>query len=187
MNRLKTYLSSKFKFSNSNIELITECFSELKILKKDYFLEEGRICRSIAFVEQGSFIFSQNIDGDEKVCDFAFEEDWLAQYKSLLSGQPSEISIQSTEDSLVLQMDMDKMNKLSQQLPVVATIRAALAEEYFTKSTQRASNLINLDAKSRYQELLLESPTIHEKVPQYHIASYLGIKPQSLSRIRAEK
>jgi len=64
---------------------------------------------------------------------------------------------------------------------------ASMAEEYFSQSTERASNLINLDAKGRYEALIKDIPQIHQRVPQYYIASFLGIKPQSLSRIRKEK
>ena len=70
------------------------------------------------------------------------------------------------------------------ELPKINLLQSTLAEQYFTKSTQRATNLTNLDATDRYKALLKENPTIHQRVPQYYIASYLGIKPQSLSRIR---
>ena len=140
-----------------------------------------------AYVEEGSFLYYQLIEGEEKVCDFAFEADWITQYKSLLGKIPSEISIRALEDARVLCLNMDDMAALSEELPTVNLIRSTLAEQYFTKSTQRAANLTNLDAKGRYQALLQEMPMIHQRVPQYYIASYLGIKPQSLSRIRAEK
>ena len=148
---------------------------------------EGQYCKEVGFVEEGVFIYYQIIDGDEKICDFAFENDWVTHYKSLLGGLPSELNIKALEKSKVLLLDMDKMEELGNKNPRVLTIRTSLAEEYFTKSTERASNLTNLDAKGRYEALLEEIPSIHQRVAQYHIASYLGIKPQSLSRIRAEK
>lgn len=186
-NNLSTYLESKFRFSTEEIDLIKGCFTEKTIAKKDFFLKDGQVCKTIAFVEKGGFIFSQLVDGEEKICDFAFENNWVAQYKSLISQLPSEISIQASESSVVQVMDMDRMKALTQEMPSVQIIRATLAEEYFTKSTERAGNLINLDAKARYEALLDDLPDIHQRIPQYHIASFLGIKPQSLSRIRAEK
>jgi len=187
VNTFKSYLVDKFSFSSSEIDLILDCFSQKIIKKKEFFLQAGKVCKTIGFIESGSFIFFENVDGEEKICDFAFENDWLAQYKSLLSKQPSEVNIQAIENATILSMNMDKMNALVNQLPKVGTIRTTLAEEYFTLSTQRASNLTNLDAKNRYEALLKECPDIHQRIPQYYIASYLGIKPQSLSRIRAEK
>jgi len=187
MKSLEPYLQNKFKFNPSEIELIASCFTSKTLKKNDYFLKEGQICKSISFVAQGGFIFFQNIDGEESVCDFAFDNDWLAQYKSLLSQQPSDLSIRATEDSELFEMNMEKMDAACKSMPTINVMRTAMAEEYFTKSTQRATNLTNLDAKDRYFALLEDRPIIHQKVPQYYIASYLGIKPQSLSRIRSEK
>ncbi len=187
MKKLTSYLKVNFKFSDSEMEKIMDCFSPKFLEKKDFFLRAGQYCKNIAFVEEGSFLYFQIVDGQEKVCDFAFKNDWVTQYKSLLSNLPSEISIRALEKSQILLMDFEKMRVLSEALPAVNLIRSTMAEQYFTKSTQRASNLVNLDAKARYLALLEDLPDIHQRVPQYHIASYLGIKPQSLSRIRAKK
>ena len=187
MGKTARLIKSKFKFSDEEIEKIIACFTPKTIGKKEFFLKEGQYCKSVGFLESGSFIYYHITNGDEKICDFAFENDWISQYKSLLSGTPSEMNIRALEKSQLLLMDMDKMNALTEVMPKVNLIRSSLAEQYFTKSTQRATNLTNLDAKARYLALLEELPMIHKRVPQYYIASYLGIKPQSLSRIRAEK
>jgi len=187
MNNFKQYIKSNFQFSDAEIEQLSNCFEAKKIAKNDYFLKEGQYCKSVAFVEKGNFIYFQLVEGEEKVCDFAFENDWITQYKSLLGQIPSELSIKALSATEILEMKMPKIEKLAEELPKVNMIRASLAEQYFTASTQRAANLTNLDAKARYQALLKENPEIHQRVPQYYIASYLGIKPQSLSRIRSEK
>lgn len=187
MKKIKAYIESNFNFTSDEADLLLECFTQNGIKKNEYFLREGQYCKHIAFVENGGFVYFQNIDGEEKICDFAFENDWITHYKSLLGNIPSEMNIRSVQDSEIWIMDMSKMESLSQTLPKVNSIRATMAEEYFTKSTQRASNLTNLDAQGRYQALLADIPRIHQLVPQYYIASYLGIKPQSLSRIRAKK
>lgn len=187
MKNIKSYIEANFGFSQSEINEILNCFTPKSFTKKEYFLKEGQYCKSVGFVEKGNFIYYQIVDGEEKICDFAFENDWVTHYKSLLGNIPSEINIKSLEDSEILLLNVNKMDELSQTLPKVNIIRSTLAEQYFTKSTQRATNLINLDAKRRYLALLEEIPFIHQRVPQYYIASYLGIKPQSLSRIRSEK
>ncbi len=187
MEHFKAYLKQNFPFNQTEIEKIVSVFTPRMIKKGDYFLKEGQYCKTIAFVENGSFIFYQIIDGEEKVCDFAFDGDWIAQYKSLINNLPSELSIKSMEDAEILQMDVMEMEKLTQRLPKALIIRTTLAEQYFTQSVERASQLANLKAEDRYRLLIEQRPEIHQKVPQYHIASYLGIKPQSLSRIRAGK
>ncbi len=187
MKNIQSYIENTFSFSPLEIEKILKCFTLKSFQKKEYFLREGQYCKNVGFVEKGNFIYYQIINGEEKICDFAFENDWVSHYKSLLGNIPSEINIKALENSELYLLNIDKMEELSQTLPKVNLIRSTLAEQYFTKSTQRATNLINLDAKNRYQALLKEIPFIHQRVPQYYIASYLGIKPQSLSRIRSEK
>jgi len=187
MGNLEKYLQDNFSFSDSEIGDIMACFSPKSLKKKEYFLLEGEYCKNVAFVEKGAFLYYQIVDGDEKACDFAFETDWITQYQSLLQGVPSELSIRALEHSDILLMNFEKMEELTNRLPKVNIIRATMAEQYFTRSAKRATNLANLKAEDRYRILLEESPEIHQRVPQYHIASFLGIKPQSLSRIRAGK
>ncbi len=187
MINLRKYLSTTFEFSLSEIEQIATCFAIKKLKKKDFFLKSGQYCQSVAFVEKGSFIYYQNIEGEEKICDFAFEDDWVTYYKSLLGKIPADINIKALEDAEIYLLNFEKIRELSNDIPKVLQMRSMMAEQYFTKSAQRAANLTTLDAKGRYEALLDEMPHIHQRVPQYHIASYLGIKPQSLSRIRAQK
>ena len=185
--KFRSYLKAKFGFAEAEIERIEQCFTLKSISKKESFLRVGQYCKDIAYIESGCFLYFQLVNGEEQVCDFAFENDWITQYKSLIGNIPSDVGIRALSDSEVLFMDRAKMKSLCEVLPKVNIIRTTMAEEYFTKSVERSTSLTNLDAKSRYEALLRNIPHIHESVPQYYIASYLGIKPQSLSRIRAEK
>lgn len=187
MNALRNYISSKFNFSDSDVEKILSFFSTRTLEKNECFLKEGEYCTSIAFVESGSFFYYFLQDGNEKVCDFAFENDWMTQYKSLLNDLPSELNIKALEKSTFQTISRDKMEMLMQEVPESSIIRTSLAEEYFTISTERASDLANLKAEDRYRKLVESKSFIHQRVPQYYIASFLGIKPQSLSRIRSKK
>lgn len=187
MNNFKTYLRINFSFSEDEIKKLLTCFTTKTLRKKEHFLKAGQFCKNVAFIETGCFMYYEIIDGDEKVCDFAFENDWITQYNSLLNNIPSEISINAIEDAEILVMDIEKIEQLSQSISKIGTLRATLAEQYFTESTKRASQLANLKADVRYEILLNQRPDVLKRIPQYHIASYLGIKPQSLSRIRAKK
>ncbi len=187
MNNLVAYLTSNFHFTPTEVASILTCFSSKTYQKNDFFLKEGQYCKNVIFVEKGVFMYYHQVDGDEKVCDFAFENDWVTYYKSLLGQLPSDMNIRALTAATVWLLDIQKMESLSKELPKVGTIRTSLAEAYFTKSTQRVTHLNHLDAKARYEILLRDMPSIHQRVPQYYIASYLGIKPQSLSRIRAVK
>lgn len=187
MKNFNTYLHINFSFSEDEIERLLTCFTTKILRKKEHFLKAGQFCKNVAFIEKGCFMYYEIIDGEEKVCDFAFENDWITQYNSLLNKIPSEVSINAIEDSEIFVMDIVKIEELSQSLTKIGTLRARLAEQYFTESAKRASQLANLRADARYEILLNQKPDALQRIPQYHIASYLGIKPQSLSRIRAKK
>lgn len=187
MNNLQRFLAASFNFKPNEIELITTFFKRVEIAKGDCFLKEGQYCRSVAFVDQGTFIYLQNIDGEEKVCDFAFDKDWITQYKSMLSSLPSEMEIRALSVARLFELSLENMERLITTFPNAAIIRSGMAEKYFTESVERANQLANLKAEERYRLLIQKRPEIHQKIPQYYIASYLGIKPQSLSRIRSMK
>ena len=187
MDNLTQYIQTTFGFTDNEVQKILECFSPKNLKKNDFFLKSGQYCQNVAFVAKGDFIYFQNVDGEEKICDFAFENDWVTYYKSLLGKIPSDMNIKALQDAEIYLLDFEKMKELSNDLPKVLQMRSMMAEQYFTKSAQRAANFTTLDAKGRYEALLNEIPHIHQRVPQYNIASYLGIKPQSLSRIRAQK
>jgi len=124
MKNLEAYLDFNFSFSREEIERILDCFKSKVIKKKEFFLREGQQCRNVGFVEQGTFLYYQIIEGEDRVCDFGFENDWITQYSSLLGGVPSEVSIVALEDSEVMYMDMVKMEALNAALPKVNTIRS---------------------------------------------------------------
>jgi len=187
MKELKKYLETTFSFKEDTVDKIISCCEPKTIDKNDYFLREGQYCKSVAFVASGSFIYYFINDGEEKVCDFAFEQDWITQYKSLLGNIPSELNIKALENSFIQILSIEKMEVLFTEFPEANIIRSTLAEQYFTQSAEHATNLSSLKAEERYKLLLEKKPFIHQRVPQYYIASYLGIKPQSLSRIRAKK
>ena len=184
MELLKIYLKQSFNFSTEEVEKITSFFQKIELKKGEFFLKEGQYCRKVAYIEKGAILYYELIDGDEKVCDFAFENDWITQYKSMLNSIPSKLNIRSLEPTTLCQISLDQMTALMDIMPKANLLRSSLAEQYFTESAERASNLANLKAEERYRKMVQQKPELLQRVPQYYVASYLGIKPQSLSRIR---
>ncbi|PCJ95447.1 MAG: Crp/Fnr family transcriptional regulator [Flavobacteriaceae bacterium] len=183
---METYFKEKFPFSDDEIQLIFSYFKKVEIKKGAYFLEAGQYCKKIAFIEEGAVVFYQLIDGDEKSCGFTFENDWITQYKSLIQNITSELYIKALETTTLMEISLENMLELIAVLPKAIMLRTELAEEYFISSAQRASDLANLEAEEHYYKLIKDNPNLIHRVPQYYLASYLGIKPQSLSRIRAK-
>ncbi len=187
MSGFSKILKEKFNFTKAEIETTCSFFHETELKKNDFFLKEGQYCKKIAFILKGAIVYYENIEGEEKVCDFAFENDWVSQYKSLLNNIPSEMNIRCMENVTLMQISIENFAALITALPKMNFVRLSVSEEFYIKSTQRAQNLANLPAEERYYKEIENSPHLAHRVPQYYLASYLGIKPQSLSRIRSVK
>ena len=163
-------------------------FLEPKTLKKnDYFLMEGQICESVAFVNSGVFIFFKSFEnGREVTTDFAFEAEWISDNLSRLNNLPSLINIKAIVPAEILIIKNKDLQYLFEKIPKVERFYRILMEKAFTKFTQLSIDLQVLSAKERYIKMLKEYPEVSQNVPLYHIANYLGIAPKSLSRIRNE-
>ena len=161
---------------------------EIKTLKKnEYFLKEGQVCDSIAFINCGSLIYFKVIDEIKEVTtDFAFEGDWVTDNQSRLSRSPSLLNIRVIEDTELLVLKNADLDELYGRIPKLEKLGRLLMENAFLKITQTSIDLQVLTATERYIKLLKTHPEIFQRVSQYHIANYLGIAPKSLSRIRNE-
>jgi CRP-like cAMP-binding protein len=175
--------------SLSDEELSTFCNAfEFKNLKKnEFFLKEGHICNYLGFLVSGTMIYIKPGDnGDEITTDFAFEGDWVNSVISRLTNSPSALNIKAIEDSEVLIIKQEDLNKLYLQIPKIERLGRILTEQAFIKFVEQTIEFQTLTAKERYENLLKNHPLIFQKVQLYHIANYLGIAPKSLSRIRKE-
>jgi len=163
-------------------------FIEVITLKKNsFFLTEGQICKSIAFVNNGLLIYFKSLrNGDDITTDFAFEGDWVTDNYSRLNQTPSFMNIKAIEDSELLIINNEDLSALFINLPKLERIGRVLMEQAFMKITQHSIDLQSFSAKERYIRMLQNYPEVFQKVPLYHIANYLGIAPKSLSRIRNE-
>lgn len=117
---------------------------------------------------------------------FAIEDWWISEPYSALTGEPSQYSIDALEDSELLLLDRDAQNKLLEEIPKFERMFRMLLENRFVANQRRITGTLSLSAEERYLSFLKSYPDIVRRVPQSMIASYLGITPQSLSRIRKE-
>ncbi len=173
-------------FSDEDIELFTSRLEMITLAKGEHFLEEGQINGSIAFIEKGLAMHYQNINGEEVARDFTTENNWLAYLKSFSNQSVGDMGIKVLEDSSLICLSHTNLMELFVLQPKFVAVKNFYVEKSFVDIVQHNANLTSLDAKQRYYALMKEKPEIIHRVPQYYIASYLGIKPQSLSRIRKE-
>lgn len=187
MVELNNYLKEYFNFTESEINTVLEYVYPINLEKGEYFLQEGQICRFVAFQSRGTIIYYENKEGEEKVCDFAFENDWISQLDSFTNNRPSKMNIKAIENTSLWAISKDDLEKIKKKVSKMNTLQTSVTEGLFIKANNRISNFTNLTAKERYHKEIKENPKLIQRIPQYYLASYLGIKPQSLSRIRSEK
>ncbi len=157
---------------------------EEKIPKHHFLLKEGAVCKTVTYVLKGCFrYFITNSAGDEVITYFAFEDYWIADLQSIIHGVPSRYSIAAIEDSSVLWLTAADYNHMLQNSPPFADFKRKLRARSYQYNIERLAEQQE-SAESRYMNLLKKHPDISQRVPQYFIASYLGIKPESLSRLR---
>jgi CRP-like cAMP-binding protein len=157
----------------------------MDIKKKHFLFEQGRPCEIEAFVVQGSFrIFYCDIKGSEHVLYFAFKDWWAGDISSFYSGEPSSLSAQALEDSVVFIIDPLKKEKLFEQIPKLERLFRIITQKHLTVLQKRFLLTVSANVMERYHELIHRHPRIEQLVPQHQIASYLGILPESLSRMK---
>ncbi len=126
------------------------------------------------------------VDGDEHTGQFFFENGWYTDYDSFLSGKPSHQNIEALEKTDLLLLDKKHLEALYDQNPRFERFGRLMAERAYLGVRKRTESLTNQSAEERYLQLVKDRPKVIERIPQHYIASYLGIQPQSLSRIRKQ-
>jgi CRP-like cAMP-binding protein len=161
--------------------------SSKKIKKRDNLIKEGQICTHISFLLRGSMRQYHIVDGEEKTTFFFFDNHFACNYESFLTQQPSDVTIEAMEDCEMLYFSREVMYRLYRLYPKYETMGRMIAENVYMCAIERLKTFLLNSPEERYRRFLqnYDAPTILERVPQHYIASYLGITPVSLSRIRA--
>ncbi|MDR8390044.1 Crp/Fnr family transcriptional regulator [Aliifodinibius sp. S!AR15-10] len=155
------------------------------MLKRQFLLQEGDVCRDLTFVEKGA-LYSYTVDskGNQHVIRFAFEGWWMANLQSFFTGNPTTLNIEVLEDSELLVLDRDNHEKLLQEISAYETYHRIILQNAYTALQQRAENALGLTAEEKYKRLLEQNPEFLNRVPLNLVASYLGVSPETLSRVR---
>ena len=155
--------------------------------KRSNLMEEGQICSEICLILRGSFRQYHLLDGEEKTTFFFFENDFVCNYGSFLTQNPSDIYLEALEDSEVLYFSRETLMRLYRLHPKYELFGKLIAEQVYLCTTERLKTFLLSTPEKRYQNFLQnkDSQRILVRIPQHYIASYLGITPVSLSRIRS--
>lgn len=171
--------------NDAEAEVIGTLFHPVRLSKGEYFIEAGQVCRSVGFINQGLVRYYINRDGEEKIYDFGKEDDFTCDYESFLPQQPCKRTIQAIEDTDLLVVSSPDLQRIFTELTHGERFGRLVAEQLFVATIGQVTSLYTDSPAERYQAFLRQYPTLQTRLPQYFVASYVGVKPQSLSRIRA--
>jgi len=185
INVLFSHIEEKVSLSANDRLLIEKFFSYRKLRKKQYLLQEGEICKNLVFVLKG-LLRTYNIDekGNEHMSIFGWEGWWISDFNSFLSGEPAVFNIDAIEESELLMLSRQDYEALTLAVPIMDRYFRILYQNSLVTKERRLMSTITHTAEERYLELSASNPKIIERIPQNLIASYLGIAPETLSRIK---
>jgi len=186
-NGLRRAIASYIALSDEEWRVLSLHLKVRSLQKGELLLSEGEVCQFLAFICSGALVYYYcNDNGAEITTDFAFENQFVTDNRSRLSNSPSHLNIKATEPAdLVLLYESD-LNELYRLLPKMERVGRMLIEQAYVRLVQLSLDLQILSAEERYLKLTREYPQALQRLPLYHIATYLGIAPKSLSRIRGK-
>ncbi|WP_461449872.1 Crp/Fnr family transcriptional regulator [Mucilaginibacter sp.] len=165
--------------------LLMAHFKPKKLRKRQYFLQEGDVCKYIGFIVKGSArTFTVDEKGHENILKLALENWWLADFESFYLLTPSRFNIEALEDMEVLQSTNAQIEEFLKNIPAFAAMSIVISQNYTIANQRRMQAAISYTAEERYENLVSNYPQFLQRFPQNMIASYLGISPETLSRIR---
>jgi len=156
-----------------------------KLRKKQYLLQEGDVCKTIAFVEKGALkAYSVDDSGSEHIIQFGLEGWIISDLYSFLTGEPATYNIDAIEDAELVLISKTAHEELLQKLPKYETFTRLNITGAYIAMQKRLTSIISSPLEERYANFTALYPEIVQRVPQHMIASYMGLKPETLSRIR---
>jgi CRP-like cAMP-binding protein len=181
------YLEDKITLSSPEVDLISSVCKVRQLRKRQHLLQEGDVWKFHAFVSCG-FLRTYSIDekGNEHIMNFSPENHWTGDRASLDSGSASRFNIEAVEDSSVVLITNQNFQDLCNQILQFAILVNSILNKSFVVSQDRIHANISLSAEEKYINFLRKYPDISNRIPQHMIASYLGIRPETLTRIRRD-
>lgn len=178
-------ISKDVRLDQNEMDHFTSCLKFRKIKKNQFLLQRGEMAQFDSYVKKGC-LKSSFIDqkGEEHIVQFAIEDGWIADYDSLVNRSPARLEILALEDSELLLLNYTSLEKLFDIHPKFERIFRKINQGSFVSLYRCLISFMSSSAEERYLEFVRQHPKFVNRVPQYQIASYLGITPEYLSKIR---
>jgi CRP-like cAMP-binding protein len=182
---LQNQLIKKHSFTDKEAEFFVAHFTERKVKKRQFIIQPDFIAKYRVFVAQGTFkAYVIDKNGQEQVISLAMNGWWISDPNSFIYQQPATMFVEALEDSLILQLGFENEQILKAHSHQFETFFRTVAERGLAFMQRRLIASLTLTAEERYEQFAKKHPQFLQRVPQYSIASYLGMTTQYLSRIR---
>lgn len=182
------YIRRYIKISEREGIVFQSYLTEKKINKKEFLLTEGKVCKSRFFIIKGC-VRMYYIDRklNEQIIHFGIDNWWITDYQSLINETPSKMYIQATEDTEYLELPEFKFDRLCADLPETERFFRKIMEKTFIAIQRRMEYTFSLSGEELFNHFVSGNPDFVQRVPLYMIASYLGMTPEFVSKIRGKK
>lgn len=188
MEKIIKHFDKYLPLGESEIEAFKSRLTERKIKRKQYLLQEGDTCKYFSYVVEGCFkTYGVDKSGKEHNLLFTSEDDWITDIDSLHKERPSKLFIEAIEPSVILQISKGDLWYLYSNYPKFDRNFRVIIEDKYIELQNRLLQTFSTTAYERYESFLEQYPTLANRLPNTQIASYLGITPEFLSKIRNER
>lgn len=183
-NELIKFMSRFTKLSEEEAQAMIDSYPVKIFEKGDILLKEGQVQKDAFLILQGCIRKYRLLDGEEKTTGFFTEEQVAIDFESMANQAPSRHYLECTEKSKIAVINSEKEEAYYKRFPRFEELSRAQMELMFGENQKMLSNYITSSPEQRYLDLIKQKPDLLQRIPQHQIASYLGVKPESLSRIR---
>lgn len=185
IDKLIAHFRKSITLTDDEVKVVSEYFTLVKLKKKEILLFVGDHSSHMRFISDGCLrSYYMDVDAKEHIIQFGIEGWWINDLYSYLTNTPSKQFIQAIDNSVVLQIHKDKLNELYDNVPAIERFFRFKFENAYVSLQERMINTMSRTAEERYIEFRSKYRTIEQRVPQYMVASYLGITPEFLSKLR---
>ncbi|MDV6169062.1 Crp/Fnr family transcriptional regulator [Flavobacterium sp. DG1-102-2] len=183
-----THIRKHAGLTDAEADILTSLLTVRDVKKKEHLLEAGKVCTEYYFVAEGCFrMYLVTAKGAEQVIQFGIEDWWINDYASYKTGLPSGYCIQAVEKAKVIVLDKKNEEEMFTRLPQMERYFRRVAEKAYSAQLNRIHYIFNLSGEEQYHLMNSRHPQFVQRVPQYMLASFLGITPEFLSKLRAKK
>lgn len=187
-NKIIEFINKFVDLTDQESQLFSACFKEVKVKKRQFIVQPNFTTKHRHYVLKGAFrAYVVADEGQDHTITFAIDDWWITDYNSYIFQQPATMFVVALEDSTILQIDFEKEQELKKSNHKFETFFRIIAERGLASQQRRIISNLTQTAEERYENFVSKYPLIVQRVPQYALASYLGMTTEFLSRIRNKR